>query len=64
MQFMPYMHTANNERTATVFCDNGSNTTYITHKAADRLAAKKLDNYTLDVTTMGNVEAEYDTKLL
>jgi hypothetical protein len=45
----------------TVFCDNGSNTTYITHKAADRIKAKRLSKYTLDITTMGNVETTYDT---
>ena len=45
----------------TVFCDSGSDTTYITYQAAQRIKAKKLKTYTLDVTTMGNVEKTYDT---
>ena len=45
-----------------IFCDGGSNTTYITHQAADRIKAKKLNKFTLDVTTMGNVEKTYDTR--
>ena len=49
-------------KTVTVFCDNGSNTTYITHQAAERIKAKKRKRITLDVTTMGNVERTYDTK--
>lgn len=53
----------NGAKYATVFCDNGANTSYITHRAADRLKAKKLDRYTLDITTMGNVSREYDTRL-
>ena len=48
-------------KTVTVFSDGGSNTTYITHRAADRIRAKKINNFTLDVTTMGNVEKTYDT---
>jgi len=48
---------------ANVFCDNGSNTSYITHRAAEKLKAKKLEKYTLDITTMGNVNREYDTRL-
>ena len=48
---------------ANIFCDNGSNTSYITYKAADKLRAKILDKYTLDITTMGNVSREYDTRL-
>jgi hypothetical protein len=53
----------NSGKTANIFCDNGSNTSYITHKAAERLKAKKLERYTLDVTTMGNMSHEYDTRL-
>ena len=45
----------------TVFCDGGSETTYITHQAAAKIKAKRLKRYTLDVTTMGNVEKTYDT---
>ena len=37
-------------------------TTYITHQAADRIKAKKLNRFTLDVTTMGNVEKTYNTR--
>ncbi|RUA05208.1 MAG: hypothetical protein DSY43_05110 [Gammaproteobacteria bacterium] len=46
----------------TVFCDGGSNTTYITHQAAARVKAKRLNRFTLDVTTMGGVEKTYDTQ--
>lgn len=45
-----------------IFCDGGSNTTYITHQATDRIKAKKLNRITLDVTTMGNVEKTYNTR--
>lgn len=48
-------------RTMTVFFDGGSNTTYVTHKAADRLRLRKLKRYALEVTTMGNVHKTYDT---
>ncbi|XP_048579693.1 uncharacterized protein LOC5508489 [Nematostella vectensis] len=47
--------------TVTVFCDGDSDTTYITHDAAQRIKAKRLKNYSLDVTTMGNVQKTYDT---
>ena len=53
----------NSGKWGTVFCDGGSNTSYITHRAAERLKAKKRERFTLDVTTMGNVSAEYDTRL-
>ena len=49
-------------KNVTIFCDGGSNTTYITHQAADRIKAKKLNRFTLDVTTMGNVEKTYNTR--
>ena len=49
-------------KNVTVVCDRGSNTTYITHQAADRIEVKKLDKFTLDVTTMGNVEKTYNTR--
>ena len=49
-------------KSVTIFCDSGSDTSYITHRAADRIKAKKLKNYTLDVTTMGKVEKTYNTK--
>lgn len=49
-------------KNVTIFCNGGSNTTYITHQAADRIKAKKLNRFTLDVTTMGNVEKTYNTR--
>lgn len=48
---------------ATLFFDSGSNTTYITHKAAKRLKAKCLGSATLSIITMGNTESKYKTKL-
>ena len=50
------------DKTATVFCDDGSDTTYITHKGAQKLNAKRLGKYTLEVTTMGNIETIYKTQ--
>ena len=47
---------------ATVFCAGGSNATYITHRAAQRINARKLGKVTLDVTTMGNVERTHHTQ--
>ena len=49
-------------KNVTIFCDGGSNTTYITHQAADRIKAKKLNRFMLNVTTMGNVEKTYNTR--
>lgn len=49
------------DKTATTFCDDGSDTAYITHSAAQKLNAKRLGKYTLDVTTMGNVQTTYKT---
>ena len=49
------------DKTATIFCDDGSDTAYITHSAAQKLNARKLEKYTLDVTTMGNVQTTYKT---
>ena len=45
-----------NNKSVSVFCDGGSKATYITHRAADKIRAKKLGKITLDVTTMGNIE--------
>lgn len=53
----------NSGKTATIFCDNGSSSSYITHDAASRHGAKMCGRYTLEVTTMGNVETDYDTCL-
>ncbi len=44
-----------------MFCDGGSNASYITHHAAERIKAKKVKKLSLDVTTMGNVEKTYNT---
>ena len=49
-------------KSISVFCDGGSNATYITHRAAERIRAKKLGKITLDVTTMGNVEKTHHTQ--
>ncbi|XP_068737311.1 uncharacterized protein [Montipora capricornis] len=49
-------------KNVTIFCDSGSNTTYITYQAADRIKAKKLNRFVLDVTTMGNAEKTYNTR--
>ncbi|CAB4001171.1 Hypothetical predicted protein, partial [Paramuricea clavata] len=48
-------------RKVSVFCDGGSNASYITHRAAERIKAKKVKKLSLDVTTMGNVEKTYNT---
>ena len=50
------------KKSISVFCDGGSNATYITHRAAERIRAKKLGKVTLDVTTMGNVEKTHHTQ--
>lgn len=50
------------DKTATTFCDDGSDTAYITHSAAQKLNARSIGKYTLDVTTMGNVQTTYKTK--
>ena len=49
-------------RTVSVFCDGGSNSSYITHRAANKIKAKTIRELTLDVTTMGNVEKSYSTR--
>ena len=48
-------------RKVSVLCDGGSNASYITHRAAERIKAKKVKELSLDVTTMGNVEKTYNT---
>ena len=45
-----------------IFCDGGSNTTYIKHQAADKIKAKKLNKFTFDITIMGNLEKTYNTR--
>ena len=49
-------------RTVSVFSDGGSNSSYITHRAANRIKAKIIRELTRDVTTMGNVEKSYNTR--
>lgn len=49
-------------KNVSIFCDGGSNTIYISHHAADRIKAKKLNNFTVDVMTMGNVDKTYNTQ--
>ena len=49
-------------KSVTVFCDEGSNASYITHRAAQRINARKLGKVALDVTTMGNVERTHHTQ--
>ena len=51
-----------NNKSVSVFCDGGSNATYITHRAAKKIRAKKIGKITLDVTTMGNVEKTHHTQ--
>ena len=46
---------------AVVFYDNGSNTSYITHRAAKRLKATKLGRHTLVMKGIGNKTSEYAT---
>ncbi|CAB3984060.1 Hypothetical predicted protein [Paramuricea clavata] len=48
-------------RKVSVFCDGGFNASFITHRAAERIKAKKVKKLSLDVTTMGNVEKTYNT---
>ena len=49
-------------KSVSVFCDGGSNSSYITHRAADKIKAKVVRKLTLDITTMGNVEKTYNTR--
>ena len=51
-----------NNKSVSVCCDGGSNATYITHRAAEKIRAKKLGKITLDVITMGNVEKTHHTQ--
>ena len=46
---------------ATVLTDPASNSVYITHRAAKKLNATKLDKYTLEVRTTGGNETTYET---
>ena len=55
-------YVTNSGKYANIFCDSGSNVSYITHSAANKLKATPLENCTLDMTTMGNVQTTYKTK--
>lgn len=46
---------------ATIFFDGGSNTSDITHKSARKLEDRKLGKATLDITSMGEADAQYHT---
>ena len=52
---------SDSNKKVSVFCDGGSNASYITHRAAERINAKKVKKLSLDVTTIGNVEKTYNT---
>ena len=48
-------------RPVTVFMDGGSNASYITESCADRLKLKRVNKVTLDVTTVGGNQQEYNS---
>lgn len=48
-----------NEKRVNVFCDGGSNASYITRKCAHKHRFKKEDSLTLTVTTVGGKEKQY-----
>ena len=48
---------------ATIFLDNGSDSSWITDKAAKRLGASKLGKYVLEVRTTGGKETTYESQL-
>ena len=52
---------SDSNKKVSVFCDGGSNASYITRRAAERINAKKVKKLSLDVTMMGNVEKTYNT---
>ena len=58
IQEVPVAGTANR---ATVFFDNGSNSSFITHRAAKRLNATKVGSLSLEVVSVGNQLAHYET---
>ena len=47
-----------------VFCDEGSNASYITHDAVERIKAKKIQKLSLDMMTMGNAQKTYTTIII
>jgi hypothetical protein len=49
-------------KSLSVFCDGGSNSSYIAHRAAAKIGAKVVRKLSLDVTNMGNVEKTYSTR--
>ena len=50
-------------RSATVFFDGGSNASYVTTRCAQRSKLKRLDKVSLNVTTIGGKEKEYDSNI-
>ena len=52
---------SNSNKKLLVFCDGGSNASYITRCAAKRIKAKKVKKLLLEVTIMGNADKTYDT---
>lgn len=50
------------KRQAVVFTDDGSDSSYITNRAAKLLGARKLRKYLLEVTTTGGKETEYESQ--
>ena len=51
------------DKTATVFFDSGSNCTFVTHRAAQRLGAKQLSKADLELSTMGQRRSPLTTYL-
>ena len=52
----------NARKLATVFTDDGSDSSYITNEAAKKLGARKLNKFLLEVTTTGGKETEYESQ--
>ena len=48
-------------KNCSIFTDDGSDSSYITNKAAKRLGARKTNKYILEVTTTGGNETEYES---
>ena len=49
-------------RSASIFFDNGSDSSYIVNHAAKRLGARKLQKFVLEVTTTGGQETVYESQ--
>jgi len=57
------VHVVDSKKKVTVFFDSGSMGTFITHRAAKRIKAKRLRPLKLDLATTGNVESQNTTYL-